>query len=140
MVQDGKHLGLAMVQERIKNAMQDAGRTDEITLVAISKLQSVEDMAQVAAAGQCDFGENYVQEALIKQDALAKSLKTKLNWHFTGHIQSRKAKDVVGRFGLIHTLDSEKLALLLNQHAERLGLRQAVLIQVNVGAEAQNLA
>ncbi len=129
--------GLALVQERVKNAMQDAGRTDEIKLIAISKLQSIEHILQVAQAGQIDFGENYVQEAHAKQDELSKIFNAKLNWHFTGHIQSRKAKAVVGRFGLIHTLDSEKLSLLLDQHASKLGIRQAVLIQVNVGAEAQ---
>ncbi len=131
------HLGLASVQERITLAMQKAKRTDDIRLVAISKLQSFQAMADVIRAGQIDFGENYVQEAHAKQDALTKEFGDKLNWHFTGHIQSRKAKDVVGRFGLIHTLDSEKLTLLLDQHAKKLGISQAVLIQVNVGAETQ---
>ncbi len=128
-----EHGGLLRVIERMHKAM-DMAKRKNVTLVAISKLQSVADMRKVAEAGQVHFGENYVQEALAKQDELA---DLSLEWHFTGHIQSRKAKDVAGRFGLIHTVDSEKLALLLNQHAQQMQTKQAVLIQVNVGSEQQ---
>ncbi len=130
------HPGLTSVRSRIQKAMKEAGRDDVVTLVAISKLQSVEEIEQVAAAGQIDFGENYVQEALTKQAAFTQK-HNNICWHFTGHIQSRKAKDVVGRFKLIHTLDSEKLALLLEQAAAQKNICQPVLIQVNVGAESQ---
>ncbi len=133
MCQDIAH-GLAHVQERMHKAMQEAQRTDEVTLVAISKLQSAEAIRAAADSGQMHFGENYVQEALAKQDELH---DLSVQWHFTGHIQSRKAKDVVGRFGLIHTVDSEKLALLIEQHATKIDIIQPVLIQVNVGSEAQ---
>ncbi len=128
---------LAQVNERIQKAMQDASRSDHIKLLAISKLQSAAAVLDAANSGQMDFGENYLQEALEKQDALSSNFNQKLNWHFTGHIQSRKAKDVVGRFDLIHTVDSEKLALILDQHAQKNGLIQSILIQVNVGAEQQ---
>ncbi len=128
---------LECVLKRLHKAVQDAGRTDKVTLVAISKLQSAKAIAEAANNGQMHFGENYMQEALTKQEELEKNFNNTLHWHFTGHIQSRKAKDVVGRFELIHTVDSEKLALLIDQHAARLGMRQNILIQVNVGSEEQ---
>ncbi len=128
--------GLANVHERMHKAMQDAGRTDDITLIAISKLQSADAIQEAAFCGQMHFGENYLQEATAKQELLTNH-PSSLFWHFTGHIQSRKAKDVVGRFGLIHTVDSEKLAQMLEQHAAKLSIIQPVLIQVNIGSEAQ---
>ncbi len=133
--------GLATVQERIAKALQEAGREPHsLSLVAISKLQPAEAVQCAALAGQSCFGENYVQEALAKQDiitALQDGVSLPLQWHFTGHIQSRKAKDVVGRFDLIHTVDSEKLARIIDQCAAQKNIRQAILIQVNVGEEEQ---
>ncbi len=137
--------GLAAVQARIATAMQEAGRTtqegstsDSLALVAISKLQPAEAVHCAALGGQVHFGENYVQEALAKQDELTATFgQSNLRWHFTGHIQSRKAKEVVGRFDLIHTVDSEKLARIIDQCAAQKNIRQAILIQVNVGAEEQ---
>ncbi len=136
---------LYRIQERVAAAVHNAHRSDPPTLVAISKLQPLHSLCQVATAGQVDFGENYVQEACGKQDAwsalnekdpTSPSMK-KIRWHFTGHIQSRKAKDIVGRFQLIHSVDSEKLATALNRYAAEKNLCQAVLIQVNVGEEEQ---
>ncbi len=131
--------GLAHIQKRIDAALLEAKREpSSLTLVAISKLQPAEAVHCAALAGQVHFGENYVQEALAKQDALAHMPNpTSLQWHFTGHIQSRKAKDVVGRFGLIHTVDSEKLARIIDQCAAQKNIRQSILIQVNVGEEEQ---
>lgn len=133
---------LMAVRQRVQEAMKAAGRQadkgDEVTLVAVSKLHSAESVLAVALAGQSIFGENYSQEACAKQDALAALPQCPpLTWHFTGHVQSRKAKEVVGRFALIHTLDTEKLALIMDKLAGEQGLRQAVLLQVNVGGEAQ---
>ena len=132
-------LRLAAVRARVDAAVRAAGRgIDEVTLVAVSKLHSAEDMLAVALAGQRDFGENYVQEACAKQETLGNTPQCPpLRWHFTGHVQSRKAKEVVGRFALIHTLDTEKLAGIMDRLAAEQGMRQAVLLQVNVGAEEQ---
>lgn len=130
---------LLAVRQRVQAAIKAAGRqADEVTLVAISKLHSAESVLTVAMAGQGVFGENYSQEACAKQDTLAAVAHCPpLTWHFTGHVQSRKAKEVVGRFALIHTLDTEKLALLMDKLAGEQGIRQAVLVQVNVGGEGQ---
>ncbi len=133
-------IALTDVKRRIAKAIKDAERhtQDNVELVAVSKLQPAEAVHFAALGGQVDFGENYVQEALLKQDELATKFSQKdLRWHFTGHLQSRKAKEVVGRFDLIHTVDSEKLARIINQCAEQKNIRQAVLIQVNVGEEEQ---
>lgn len=124
------------VRERLSGAMRAAGRPlRDVTLVAVSKLHPAEAVAELAEAGQADFGENYVQEALGKQAALA--IHAGLRWHCVGHVQSRKAKDVAGRFVLIHTVDSIRIAEALEKRLAAIGMRQAVLIQVNVGGEAQ---
>ena len=102
----------ASVLERLDKAVSAAGRKrEEVTLVAVSKLHAAEDVARVAAAGQVDFGENYVQEALQKrQDLAADPACAHIRWHMIGHVQSRKAPLVAGAFALLHTLDSRKLA------------------------------
>lgn len=124
---------------RLRDAVRVAGREpDDVTLVAVSKLHPASDIVAVAAAGQVDFGENYVQEALGKQQELAANPAcAAIRWHCIGHVQSRKAKDVAGRFALIHTVDSLKLAQGLERHMADMGADQPVLIQVNVGEEAQ---
>lgn len=120
---------------RVRAACREAGRDPaDVRLVAVSKFQPAAAIACVAAAGQADFGENYVQEARSKQAALAGA---GLRWHMIGHVQSRKARDVAGRFVCIHTLDSLKLARALEAHLAASGMAQDVLIQVNVGEEAQ---
>ena len=129
------------VMERLAAAIKSSGRArDDVTLVAVSKYHPAESIAALAALGHRDFGENYIQEALTKQDDLA---ELGLSWHFIGRLQSNKAKLAAGKFRMIHTLDSIKLAHTLHKHAEALAQRQesvgrqAVLIQVNVGQEAQ---
>jgi pyridoxal phosphate enzyme (YggS family) len=89
----------------------------------------------VAQAGQVDIGENRVEEARPKMAALAGG--PELRWHMIGHIQSRKAGDVIdGDFALIHSVDSLKLAERLSRLAVQAGRRQAVLLECNVSGEA----
>lgn len=133
------------VGTRLQSAARASGRDmADITLVAVSKLHTAAAIACVAACGQQDFGENYVQEALAKQDALAGHPACgNLRWHCIGHVQSRKAALVAGRFVLVHSVDSFKLAQGMEKHlaaltaAEDNALRQPILIQVNVGNEPQ---
>ena len=125
---------LHSVRERIACAARAAGRAPhDVRLVAVSKLHPARAVATLAAAGQCDFGENYMQEACAKQAELA---HLALRWHCIGHVQTNKAKDVAGRFVCIHSLDSLKLARALQRHIPA-SQRQRVLIQVNVGQEEQ---
>ena len=130
------------VMERLDRAVQAAGRKrEEITLIAVSKLHPAEMVAEVAALGQVDFGENYVQEALEKRETLGNMLPLErsaaLRWHMIGHVQSRKAAQVAGHFDLVHTLDSERLAQALEKRCAQAGVQQRVLIEVNVGEESQ---
>lgn len=113
----------------------------------MSKLHPAAEVAVVARAGQADFGENYVQEALAKREALAGDAACQeIRWHLIGHLQSRKAAQVAGAFTLIHTLDSRKLADGLERRLASLAdekdqsgksVRQQVLMEVNVAAEPQ---
>ncbi|MDD2967259.1 MAG: YggS family pyridoxal phosphate-dependent enzyme [Desulfovibrionaceae bacterium] len=127
------------VKERLASAVAASGRhPSEITLVAVSKLHEAADIATLAALGQVDFGENYVQEACAKQqDLLLNPACQQVRWHFIGHVQSRKAAQVGGAFALVHTVDSAKLAQALEKQCLAVNKRQPVLIQVNIGAEEQ---
>jgi len=131
----GRH---ARVLERLAAACRAAGRMpDEVRLIAISKLHPAKAIRALAGGGQVDFGENYLQEAMQKREQLADLPPTAIRWHMTGHIQSRKAPQVAGAFSLIHSLDSRKLADALERRLVALETRQPVLLEVNVGAEAQ---
>ncbi len=126
---------LAAVRGRIDVAAAGCGRDPaEITLVAVSKFHPAEAVSLAAAAGQTVFGESYIQEALVKMDALAEA---SLTWHFIGRLQKNKAKFAAGRFALIHTVDSLELARVLQKRALAVGAVQDILMQVNIAGEPQ---
>ena len=125
----------AQVKEDLANAARKAGRNvEDVTLVAVSKLHPGSDIRALSESGQMDFGENYVQEAVGKQEELS---DLDVNWHFIGGLQSNKAKFVAGNFGLVHSVDSRKLAQALHKKASGLGVVQDILLQVNIAGEAQ---
>lgn len=134
---------LLKVRERIEAAALRSGRDPkDIILVAVSKGQGLEKIEEAIAAGVQVLGENFVQEAKAKIEALRSSGQA-LNpdiigtaWHFVGHLQTNKAKQAVELFDLIHSVDSVKLARELARQAEKLGKRMPVLIQVNISQEA----
>ena len=125
--------------QKIEDACKKAGRSrDEVTLVAVSKFHSPEAIEALINLGQRDFGENYLQEVQAKQQWFSdKPQSEQLNWHFIGHLQSRKARHAAGNFSLIQTLDSEKLANELQKTLVRENLFQKVLIEVNIAGEKQ---
>ena len=126
---------LQQIIERIHAAERRAGRSnDVVALVAVSKTQPAQAIRQAAAAGQQAFGENYLQEALAKQDAL--SDLPGLIWHFIGPIQSNKTRQISERFDWVHTVDRLRIAERLSQQrpADRPPLN--VCLQVNVSGEA----
>ncbi|QJB56290.1 YggS family pyridoxal phosphate-dependent enzyme [Pseudodesulfovibrio sp. zrk46] len=126
---------VARVKEDLAEAARKAGRqVEDVTLVAVSKIKPASDVRALAESGQLDFGENYVQEAVAKQEEL---VNLDLNWHFIGGLQSNKAKFVAGKFGLVHSVDSRKLAQALHKKASSLGVVQDILIQVNIAGEVQ---
>lgn len=105
-----------------------------VHIVAVSKMQPPSAIMALAESGQQDFGENYIQEALEKQDCLDLSA---VRWHFLGRLQRNKAKFVPGRFAMLHSLDSLPLACVLQEKCEVAGVVLDVLIQVNIGQEPQ---
>jgi len=131
---------IATVQERIASACQRVGRNpSDVQLVAISKKKPVADILDAIAAGQMDFGENRIEEAAAKIPEVMAQAQTDapVKWHMVGHIQSRKARDVVHQnYDLIHSVDSAKLARKLNDNASESGQTMPVLLEVNVSGEA----
>jgi pyridoxal phosphate enzyme (YggS family) len=102
-----------------------------VTLVAVSKTKSVELIQEAYNAGQKDFGENYVQELLEKEKSLPKDIR----WHFIGHLQSNKAKQIIPFVHLIHGVDSLKLLQEINKQAEKIGKKVNCLLQVFIATE-----
>ena len=125
---------LAAVNGRIEAACKRAGRKrEEVTLVAVSKTFPAKAVTNAIAAGATHIGENKVQEARDKKPDVQGSAR----WHLIGHLQSNKAKDAVRIFDVIETVDSLELAQKVAKAASAMGKRQEVLLQVNIGREAQ---
>jgi pyridoxal phosphate enzyme (YggS family) len=123
---------LEQVKERITAAAKRAGRDPaDVKLIAVSKGRDLEQIMELAQAGQGVFGENRAQELRDKLQGIERELE----WHFIGHLQRNKVNMVVGKVALIHSLDSERLAEAIDHRATALGIRQEVLIQVNVSRE-----
>jgi pyridoxal phosphate enzyme (YggS family) len=125
---------LASVLARIEQAARRAGRDPaSVTLLAVSKQQPVEVVRAAADAGQRHFGENYVQEALAKVDALRDQ---PLTWHFIGQLQSNKTRDVAESFQWVHTVDRARIAERLSAQRPHYAGPLDVLLQVKLADEA----
>lgn len=127
---------LAQIRQRIEAACVRAGRSVlEVTLVGVTKTVSTERVREAIRAGLNVLGENRVQEAESKITAL-KDLRSQVEWHLIGHLQSNKARRAVALFDAIQSVDNLELATRLNRLAEEAGKRLPVFIEVNVGGEA----
>ena len=116
---------LEAVRDRIRAACKASGRLEsQVTLIAVGKTKPWEDIETFARLGVKNFGENYVQEALRKQEAAKMAGLEDLKWHLIGTLQSNKAKFVPGNFCLFHALDSLSLAQKLDRAAAALGETQ----------------
>jgi pyridoxal phosphate enzyme (YggS family) len=111
-----------------------AGIPPGVTLVAVSKAQPAGAIREAHAAGQRDFGENYVQEWRAKAEALADL--PEIVWHFVGGLQTNKVKYLVGKVGLVHAVDREELAREIARRSAQRGIATRVLVEVNVAGEA----
>lgn len=128
------------IQERylkIKKQIEDVCQKNNIEpttvqLLAVSKKHSIEKIKFIFEKGQKLFGENYVQEALEKQKLLS---SFPLTWHFIGHLQKNKVKDVVGHFDIIHSVDNMDLALKISQKAGERRIHQKILLELNLAQE-----
>jgi len=122
------------IAHRIEKAAAAAGRKPaSVRLVAVSKTVPADRVRDAIQNGITLLGENYIQEAREKIEALA---EFPVAWHFIGHLQSNKAKYAVRLFDLIHSVDSIKLARELDRQAGKIDKIQDILIQVNTGKEA----
>ena len=127
---------LQLVRQRIARGCNDAGRpAQSVTLLAVGKTFGATQLREAYAAGQRDFGENYVQEALAKIDALA-DLRQHLRWHLIGPLQSNKTRAVAEAFDWVHSVERLKTAQrLAEQRPAHLPPLQLCL-QVNISGEA----
>lgn len=124
---------LAAVRETIDRSLSRAGRGHSVAIVAVTKTHPDTAVREALAAGLGDVGENRVQEAIEKQEALP---GVAVRWHLIGTMQRSKARLVPGRFALIHSVDRADLATDIAQRVAP-GTRQRVLLQVNCSAEPQ---
>ena len=127
---------LQEVRRRLTTACNGAGRgAQEVTLLAVSKTFPAEAVREAHAAGQRAFGENYVQEALAKIDALA-PLRRELEWHFIGPLQSNKTRVVAEAFDWVHSVDRLKIAQRLSEQRPAWLPPLQLCLQVNISGEA----
>jgi pyridoxal phosphate enzyme (YggS family) len=121
------------IKEKIANAAIKVNRSpDDIKLVAVSKRFPAAKIIEAYAAGQMIFGENYIQEVQVKRD----QVPSPAIFHFIGHLQSNKAKIAAATCDMIETVDGLKLGKALNNHLQTLNKTMDVLIQVNIGDDA----
>lgn len=123
---------LAQINERICIAAEKAGRDPAaVRLVAVSKTRPAADIVAAFNAGQAIFGENYIQELLLKLT----EVRNAVQWHVIGHLQSNKVKYIAGQVALIHSVDRLSLAQEIDRQWGKVGKCCDVLIQVNISGE-----
>jgi len=122
---------LEAVNERIHKALERSGRkSDDITLIAVTKNVEVDVIKQAVSYGLTDLGENRVQELLSKYDEI-----DNVRWHMIGRLQRNKVKYIVDKVAMIHSLDSLSLAKEINKYGEKIEKVVPVLVQVNAAKE-----
>lgn len=126
---------LRQIRQQIQRACERSGRAPEsVKLIAVSKTKPAEQILEAYKAGQRVFGENYVQELLEKQShPLLCALD--IEWHLIGHLQSNKAKYVIGKVAMIQTIDTFHLAQTLSKRAARAAQSVPILLEINISGE-----
>lgn len=127
-------INIQPVQQRIKHAKEIYHRKENIKLLAVSKGQSITKIQSAIQAGQFAFGENYLQEALTKIHLLQN--EKEIEWHFIGHLQSNKTKEIAQHFSWVHSIDRLKIAEKLNQYRPAHLPPLNVCIEINVAEES----
>lgn len=123
---------LIEVENYILDACERSGRNPEkVTLIAVSKTKPVEMLQEVYNEGIRDFGENYVQELADKIEIMPKDIR----WHMIGHLQRNKVKYLVGKVACIHSVDSLRLAEVINERSIKLGVVTEIMAEVNIAGE-----
>ncbi len=123
---------LITVQNKVNDAFERAGRkTEEVTLIAVSKTKPVPMLLEAYNAGAREFGENKVQEIMDKYDKLPQDI----NWHLIGHLQRNKVKYIIDKVKMIHSVDSMRLAEEISKEAVKKSVHMDILLEVNVAGE-----
>ena len=123
---------LAEVRERMEAACRRAGRkSEEVTLIAVSKTKPVSLLEEAYAAGARDFGENKVQEILFKHPQMPEDVR----FHMIGHLQTNKVSQVIDKAVLIHSVDSVHLAKKIEKEAAKRNMTADILLEVNAARE-----
>lgn len=119
-------------ESRILEACRRSGRPrEDVRVIAVTKYIGTEEATELLGLGLKDLGENRWQQAKPKWEAIGGQAV----WHFIGHLQTNKVKDVIGRFDYLHSLDRPSLLEAVQKRAEQLGIRVPVFIQLNVSGE-----
>jgi pyridoxal phosphate enzyme (YggS family) len=121
---------MSVNKEAYEQLIADLG-SHHVTLVAVSKTKSVEEIKELYDLGQKDFGENYVQELVAKQSQLPKDIR----WHFIGHLQTNKVKQIAPFIHLVQSVDSPKLLQEINKQAQKNNRVIDCLLQVHIARE-----
>jgi pyridoxal phosphate enzyme (YggS family) len=115
----------------VYSSLQNELASTDVTFIAVSKTKPVEDLMDAYNAGVRDFGENYVQELVDKQNVLPKDIR----WHFIGHLQTNKVKYIAPFVHLIQGVDSEKLLLEINKQGKKINRKINCLLQIYIAKE-----
>ncbi len=123
---------IKFVKENIKNACDKSGRkTEDVTLIDVSKTKPIEMLKEAYDAGERDFGENYVQELVDKIPQMPEDVR----WHMIGHLQTNKVKYIVGKVSLIHSVDTLHLAQAISKESIKRDVTSDILVEINVAGE-----
>jgi len=136
ITQDELKENLKNVEENILNACRKAGRNrEEVKLISVSKTNPNEVLELAYGLGVRVFGENKVQELTGKIDFFNEHYTEQPEWHLIGHLQTNKVKYIVGKVKLIHSVDSEKLAAVIDAESKKKGVVSDILVEINIGNE-----
>lgn len=124
---------LSALFQKIEAVTQQSGRKrEEISFIAVSKGRSPDDIKEAYTAGCRDFGENRIPEALEKMELCPQDIR----WHFLGHLQRNKVSKIIGRFVLIHSIDTPELAEKVSEMSLQKGVRTSILLEANTSQES----
>jgi pyridoxal phosphate enzyme (YggS family) len=121
----------AMINKEAYQSLIQECKAKNVKLVAVSKTKPVEDILALYNLGQRDFGENYVQELIEKERQLPKDIR----WHFIGHLQTNKVKQIISFVHLIHGVDNLKLLKEINKQSQKINKITNCLLQVHIAEE-----
>ena len=119
-----------MIEDNVKEILNELSATNT-KLIAVSKTKPIESIKEAYDVGIRDFGENKVQELLSKIDKLPKDIK----WHMIGHLQTNKVKDIIDKVYLIHSVDTIRLASVIDKEAKKKCIKVNILLEINVADE-----